>query len=177
MRWSPLLPVVLLVACGSGAMEPIMMSGGTDAGVDARPGPAPLPSMTPLVGFEPLPADTIDPLGSADYDALFVDGAPWTEAMGNLGFFGLNGNWVQFTDRVSDDRLAGIVAFLNAHHLPIGAEMAMISDRSECAAGIEGTVPQAGWAAGAAERIHEAGGALRILRADDPWSSHLLAGN
>jgi hypothetical protein len=89
----------------------------------------------------------------------------------------LNGNWVQFTDRVSDERLRGIIAFLNAHALPVTAEMAMLDSVPECAVGIEGAVPQAGWASGAAERVHKAGGAVRIMRADDPWSSQLLAGN
>jgi hypothetical protein len=157
---------VSAIACGSPP------GGAPDA---APPSPPSLGSQDPLVAFVPLQTDPGSPPGSVDYDELFQDGAPWSNAASKIGLFGVFGGWTR--SLASDARLDQVISDLARRGIPLGVEAGMIETAPACADGIEGVVHPSGYDAGIASRIHSHGGAVRVIRADDPFSSQLLAGN
>jgi len=131
---SRLVTLALVAGCASGA--------------SAKPIPSHFPihfSSNAAIWFHPVPATSQWPVqatsrgGSIDFSSLFDAKSQWPNVTAHTSVFGLYAGWVY---AASDQQLAAVVTFLNAHNMSIEIESPSLQATTQCGNGVEGYVPQ-----------------------------------
>ncbi|HMD02515.1 MAG TPA: hypothetical protein VKG44_06060 [Candidatus Baltobacteraceae bacterium] len=124
----------------------------------------PMPSPSTLPGGSP------NGFGSADFLALFGTNAPWQRALAHTSTFGMYAGWVAQT---SDQDLATVVGFLNAHNMGVELESPALQATATCGSGVEGYVPYGSslhdFTLGYLQRLKALGANLSFLKVDEPF--------
>jgi hypothetical protein len=121
------------------------------AGCASEAGAVPVPSRLPIhfasnatIWFHPNPATVLSPAqtttrgGSVDFSSLFDPSSQWPNVTAHTSVFGLYAGWVI---AATDQQLASVVNFLNAHNMSIELEAPSLQATAQCGNGVEGYVP------------------------------------
>jgi hypothetical protein len=170
------LPLLALAisACSAGPANARPPAAALPAGVSV---PAARFASSASIWFEPQAPGMNGPfgeVGSVDYLALFRPGAPWPRVLARVQAVGFTADWLYSQ---SDQVLAPIVAFLNAHKTGIEIEAPALQALPACGSGVEGYVPYGlpggldlrTFTLGYLQKLKALGAHLMFLKVDEPY--------
>jgi hypothetical protein len=120
----------------------------------------------PPIWLSPV-SDQVTPRGfqvDADYKQLFVEGAPWQNAMSHVSVFEMVRRYVQSEP---DENLQKIFAFLRQHNIPLGLATGAVP-APNCGDGVEGMAHHPDANVQTARKLQRLGADVKYLVMDEP---------